>query len=444
MKRPCAAGLLAALPLAAALSSACLPEAPEKPTWVDDVWPILRTNCVRCHGPEPIYGAPTYFRLDSYGSAAASAALIGARAGTMGEMPPGGPELNAYQRQVLENWAAQANSSNPSDPVFPAKLDEAKPRANTLPAITASLSTSGETLTVDYTITDAEHDPIAAGLFFASPGERIARLSGGRGRQVVDLAQFRPGTYTASVFLSDGIGSTTVEIGSVVVAHANTSPFIRISSGLVITDADPAPTACAGPRCLAVELYACRPTDPLGAGVPVCDAADEAESYTATLVAERPGQKVTLAKDVALLRNTPPIVPIDGQVAWDPAPLAAGRWTLRVTVSDGAKTTESTAPVVIGHGTSTRVWAGDLEQVVGKHCLPCHNTDRAAVPPGVFVGDFAFGNRDDLVALRDYVYEFTITQRAMPPPSAKSLVNVDQPSEADRKAIGDWLLGGAP
>ena len=38
-------------------SIGCAPAEPGAPTWVDDVAPILASNCIRCHGSPPL-GAP--------------------------------------------------------------------------------------------------------------------------------------------------------------------------------------------------------------------------------------------------------------------------------------------------------------------------------------------------------------------------------------------------
>ena len=78
----------AATTLAAAALTACAPEVPETPTWLQDVRPIVLANCVRCHTPPPIGGAPDNVRFDKYADEDRDGS--GGAAGAEGTDPPGG------------------------------------------------------------------------------------------------------------------------------------------------------------------------------------------------------------------------------------------------------------------------------------------------------------------------------------------------------------------
>ena len=98
--------------LAAAVG--CAPSAPDKPTWVDDVQPVMMANCVRCHGSPASGGAPSTFRLDLYEDsiengqqirgAASMARFVCVRGSLAEDMPPNGTAIPARARDMFANW----------------------------------------------------------------------------------------------------------------------------------------------------------------------------------------------------------------------------------------------------------------------------------------------------------------------------------------------------
>jgi hypothetical protein len=66
------------LGLAAVLGCGTEPPAPEKPTWVDDVMPILQANCFHCHGANASYEKWQTNRWDVYDLTDPNYALVGA------------------------------------------------------------------------------------------------------------------------------------------------------------------------------------------------------------------------------------------------------------------------------------------------------------------------------------------------------------------------------
>jgi hypothetical protein len=50
--------------LLALAATACAPEVPSEPTYLEHVQPLLQANCGHCHGPDPYEPSIDYFRLD--------------------------------------------------------------------------------------------------------------------------------------------------------------------------------------------------------------------------------------------------------------------------------------------------------------------------------------------------------------------------------------------
>jgi hypothetical protein len=69
---------LALVGLAAALGCGAEAPAPDKPTWVDDVKPILQANCFHCHGPTANYDKWGTNRWDVYDLTDPNWAMVGA------------------------------------------------------------------------------------------------------------------------------------------------------------------------------------------------------------------------------------------------------------------------------------------------------------------------------------------------------------------------------
>jgi hypothetical protein len=438
---------------ALALLAGCLPEAPEQPTWAEDVWPILRTACIRCHSGEAIDGAPPTFRLDRYEDAAKMARYVGERAGVQGEMPPGGPELNAYQRKVLENWGKLVDLTDTGAPVYPP--DGYAARGNAAPTITIrGTRTEGDVLVVSYLVEDADADTVTGTLGLgAADGLKMARIRGGAHEARLDLGQVEPGSYQLAASLDDGhfeggapAAPVLVEnLGAVEVSHENTAPFIVsfFAEYDIYTDATPAhPTGmmdpCAGPQCAQVFVQPC---NRVGAA---CD--EPGDTYTASLVGVAGTREVALATDVPV---TPGAI---SNIAFDPALLAEGPWRLRVTVSDGVNTRSATTSFIhVGHraGMPTPTWA-DVKPIFDNYCVPCHAAPR---PPHVPVDVFLFADdpgtpedeyADSARAALGGTYNRVVLWRSMPPPSAETLLELGLPSGAERKLLADWILGGAP
>ncbi len=208
-------------------AGACAPEVPAEPTWVDDVRPILAANCIRCHSPPHISGAPQSMRLDKYDDeflpdididdnddpelvqgAAVYSVQIAER--VQDDMPPRFP-LTGRQIDVLTAW-------------HEAGAPHGEARANNaLPTMVASgdLQVSNDRVALGYEIEDADGD-IVTGILMADPGggadpDPIVvsnELFVGRG---VVAGRLATGTYEIFAELDDGNDTVQVELGTAVV-----------------------------------------------------------------------------------------------------------------------------------------------------------------------------------------------------------------------------------
>jgi hypothetical protein len=215
---------LIALAALAAMAAACAPEVPEQPTWTEDVRPILLANCVRCHSPPQLGGAPDFVRFDKFGNddvdgdgandvfgAGASATAIAARVEAE-EMPPRFP-LWPRQRDVIVAWAESGGLEGP--PV----------EGNEPPTIELlSLEMGLDESVGSYVIDDPDFD-LVTGTVTADPdgnGDPIVistELFSGVGTFRWNMAGLPAGSYQVTAVINDGRGAEeTIELRSVEVA----------------------------------------------------------------------------------------------------------------------------------------------------------------------------------------------------------------------------------
>jgi hypothetical protein len=206
---------------AAALAGACAPAVPDEPTWTEDVRPILVANCVRCHSPPPINGAPGSLRFDKYGDedtdgngtndrfgAGTSARSMAIRV-TGETMPPVFP-LFPRQQDIIDAWA---ENGAPKGPPLPGNREP-------LMELTSDFSEEGGVLSVDYRIVDEDAD-LVTGRFVAEPnfdGDPIVvsfELFSGNGTVNWDWDGLDAGTYDLSAVIDDGSAEVSFDFGSV-------------------------------------------------------------------------------------------------------------------------------------------------------------------------------------------------------------------------------------
>ncbi len=244
-------GALALFPLLASLlAAACDPDlAPEAPTWVDDVQPILRSNCVRCHGERNILSAPDYFRLDLYddlrpegscgnppergcpklgaaspGVAVEASARVDLPSDVIGAMPPLPTRpLTDRQKTILRRWAAAIPA-----PLRGVRAAERPPTITLRRPIDGTRVTAGSSLTIDYVTDDPDGDVVTGEIRFgAARGENVIApiVNSGAGQVTWNTAMpavIPPGTYILRAGLADDAQrgaqtETVVVLGTVTV-----------------------------------------------------------------------------------------------------------------------------------------------------------------------------------------------------------------------------------
>ncbi len=214
-------------------AAGCAASAPDDPTWVDDVQPILVANCVRCHGMPPANAAPNYLRLDKYASttlaapitlldgtviteipgAAQSNANVVLRAVTAGDMPPA-IGLTDAQKQTLQNW--QDRAPDPDHPRLGERPGNQDPdlTADSLP----SSASASDTVDLTYAISDPDGDLVdGTVLLRPATGDDIVvadALHDGRGTASLILDAAPPGTYDVIVSLTDDLATVERNLGS--------------------------------------------------------------------------------------------------------------------------------------------------------------------------------------------------------------------------------------
>jgi hypothetical protein len=193
--------------LAIPVLAACVPGAPDAPSFQEDVMPILAASCIRCHGSPALGGAPTGMRLDAYGDidgvagAATSAGLIAARIDDRTRPMPPRFALADVHRDTLRRWALdpQRGAPRPDNRPPTATLDGATPTA------------AG--LAIHVRVSDPDGDVVAGSI---RSGRSGASIVGAVRSGAFDLALVAaPGRYPLVAELDDGAELHAIDLGIV-------------------------------------------------------------------------------------------------------------------------------------------------------------------------------------------------------------------------------------
>ncbi len=237
--------------LAAALAAGCAPEVPDAPTWTEDVRPIVRANCTRCHSPPQINDAPRTVRFDKFegedrdGLPAKQDPDVGddgiddfcnpdgidvCGAGTQLHddnsmaktmvfyldkptddplhMPPDFI-LPDRQVDVIRNWA---ETGAPKGPPLAGNL------APTM-ALTTAFEREGDNLVASYSIDDPDFDLVTGRLLAERViGEPVVvtwDLISGVGEIAWDISDVPSGSYELTAEIDDASAAETIGLGSV-------------------------------------------------------------------------------------------------------------------------------------------------------------------------------------------------------------------------------------
>lgn len=209
----------------------CVPDAPETPSFQEDVLPIFAANCVRCHGVPALGGAPMEFRLDSFSNTVMTD-------GVPGSVPCGGGDDNP-QAAVVICGASQStsqigsnllNKKRPMPPRFPLEDyqtetlarwvktgDRGSPRAgNHVPTLVVeSISRLGPAVTMQLRVGDEDHDLVVGTVSVSVEGRDrfVGSVRSGTIDVTWDSAGVAPGSYPLSATLDDGADLHSLALG---------------------------------------------------------------------------------------------------------------------------------------------------------------------------------------------------------------------------------------
>jgi hypothetical protein len=424
---------------ALALVGCGAPAVPDKPSWFADVQPILKANCMRCHGEDPIGGAPSTFRLDtfagngaapnySHNGAALLAPFIVARV-DVDQMPTVGPLLTDRQKEILRKWAL-------TDEVTSLGMLPTPGVGNQAPTATATMPASADAFAAIYvTIDDPDGDTVRGTLTAGSL--TIAPLHDGLNAITWDTGTVPPGVETIHASFSDESRMLPIEqdLGTITVAHAsnNTAPFLTIDSPKEFDLlADQLGQAN-------IQLTIADPDDDKGTVSITAFHGDTRVGVSSGKVAGlNAGQAQTFKWDTSAKLPT-------GDFEFE----ASASWRLEITVTDarGASRTITSGYFAIEHSTSTDTYStnsGRIKKIIDDHCAgKCHNTSGT---DGKEILDpfLDWTSVVNIQAHKGIMWRKLILRRDMPPKSEAELWPDNPLSESDRQAIGDWLAAGAP
>ncbi|MBA3459196.1 MAG: hypothetical protein H0T46_04490 [Deltaproteobacteria bacterium] len=431
-------------------ASACGGDVPDKPTYFDDVQPILRANCARCHGADPSDPKISKFRLDRYvkddvatfdvwdfaqGSGPDAAPIV--RVAVDHEAPAMPPDysLTDRQRDILARWVDQGAPKGT--------------RENRLPEITLIAPTDAtiadQSLDLTFRAKDADLDGLVVQLWahdLATGPDQDVPLgpptgAGDRTLSVDTGALASKHQFEIYAVLDDGFSDKPEE---------NRTRVSLISQLAVDHGArGTAPT---------VKLTAPNGGETLFGMVPV------------TWTANDPDAGDTLRIDLALVRaDTDAVAAViatgvanSGTFTWSvptsvPATDAAGpiQYKVRVTATDtlglppNTRSDSSDATVTIEQATTTTLTWADVKPIFVTYCLKCHGQPARTMSLESFRLDKydasdpepPTNNDPGVFEMKGVVYQRMITTKNMPPQAEP------QPSAADLDKVKNWILGGA-
>jgi hypothetical protein len=453
MNRICIVSVLG-LALGAGLA-ACGGEVPASPTYFDDVQPILRANCVRCHGAVPSDPKIAKFRLDRYvkgdvatfdawdyaqASAGDAAPMIRVAVDLQAPAMPPDYALTERQREILTRWVEQGAPKGT--------------RANRAPGIElvapAEPTTADQALDVMIRAWDDDGDGLIVQLWAHD-------LAGAEGEDLPLGPAVGGGLHALSLDTGTLASKHEFEIYAILDDGFADEPAQNRTRVTVI----PRLTVDHGARGTAprVTLVAPNGGETLIGTVPISwtaadpDIGDELAIDLALLAVAPDGAESVAAEIAKGLPNT-------GAYAWTlpatiPAADAAGRpipYKVRVTATDrlgvppNVRADSSDTPVSIARGgTTTLTWA-DVKPVFVTYCLKCHGEPARTVALEAYRLDKYDASDPEPPAngdlgvfeMKGSVYQRLIAQGNMPPASEPS------PSQAQLDMVADWILGGAP
>jgi cytochrome c553 len=442
--------------LVSVVLAACGGDVPANPTWFDDVQPILRANCARCHGADPSSPKISKFRLDRYvkddaatfdawdyaqASGGSSAPMVAVAVDHETPAMPPDYSLTDRQRDILARWSEQGAPKGARSNQVP-EIELVSPQGATTADQSLDLSIRSWDPDLDGLVVQLwAHDLATTGADQDLP--LGAPVGGGLRAATVDTGQLASKHgFEIYANLDDGFADDPTQnqtratvIPSLAVDHGarGTAPTVKLV----------APNG--GEALIGTTTITWTASDP--------DAGDTVTIDLALIAVASDGTETMTAAIASGLANT-------GSYAWMipstiPATDGAGAaipYRIRVTGTDAlgmprnVRSDESDGTVTLAQATTTTLTWADVKPIFATYCLACHGQPAKTAALDYFRLDKY--NAADPVApingdqgayeMRSTIYTRLVVQANMPPAAQP------QPSAQDRQKIGDWILGGAP
>jgi len=219
----------------------------ERPTYLENIAPILQRACVSCHGAATSTAeARNCVRLDRWETAAdptqlctdtaTGGEIFGVHDGgpmivdnvVTGRMPLSDMPLPAAEIQTFERWR---------DAGYPKRAPNQPPTIQfvTPPPSGVTVCQPSCTYAVGYATADPDGDSVTWSLTWSSAtrtGTFATRLAGGSGSVMIDASTLASGTYTLTARLDDGTAQvTSAAAGTLTVpAGHNAAPTVTVAA----------------------------------------------------------------------------------------------------------------------------------------------------------------------------------------------------------------------
>lgn len=429
--------------------AACGAEVPAQPTYFGDVQAILRANCARCHGADPIDIKVAKYRLDRYVKDDAATLDVFDYAQAIGEravdhlepaMPPD-YALSERQQGILARWIAAGAPKGARDNHLP-ELELIAPK---------DMATADQTIETTFRSFDADHDGLAVQLWARDTASRDrialgAQTGGGTRTLSIDAGTLaHKHTFEIYAILDDGFFDDPIKnkerevllLPSVFIDHGDrgTAPTVRVV----------APNE--GGTQIGTINIAWSATDP---DVDTQGNPDRLTIDLALVQYDANGTELSTMPIMSGLVNSP------SSFTWTiPASVSTdASYRIRVTATDtygvprNVRSDVSDQPFTIGTATTTALSWADVGPLFEKYCKQCHGEPASTpaldpdcflqydqqhpVPPCEPTDRGVYDRRAD-------IYTRVVTLANMPPASATVKMTA-----ADRALIANWLAGGAP
>jgi mono/diheme cytochrome c family protein len=435
--------------LACLVLGACGAGVPDQPTYFTDVAAILRANCVRCHGADPVDPKIATFRLDRYVRGDEATTHFDVWDYASGDAPPilrvavdheapvMPPDyaLTDRQRELLDRWIANGAPKGTRDNHAP-ELALVSP---------LDATTADQQLDVKLRTWDADLDGLAVQLWYRDltdpgAGERpIGALVGGGDRTFALDTGTLASTHTFALYavLDDGYDDDPANNRT----EVPVIPELRIDHGAhgtapVVQLVSPN----GGETLIDTATITWTASDP--------DAGDSLTYALELMNVDGDGNATDVAVSIATgLTNLSSL-----SYAWTiPPTITDGTpFELRVTATDttgNVRSDDSDHPVYVAKpATTTYGWA-DVRPVFETYCSACHAGDSKTPAIDYFcmlkydAGDpdpACEASDDGVFETKGLVYQRLVSAKSMPPASEM------KPTQAEIDMVGSWILGGAP